>query len=62
LHVITKDQNRIGLVNGIDVSIHHADNSAWFCPVAFIFDERTGRMVNRWCPPRAARGLPMFSA
>jgi hypothetical protein len=37
------------LVNGNGVSIHHVVNSARFHPVAFIFDEWRGRMVNRWC-------------
>jgi hypothetical protein len=42
-------QNRIGLVNGIAVSIHHVVKCARFCPVAFIFGERRARMVNRLC-------------
>jgi hypothetical protein len=42
-----KIQNRIGLVNGIAVSIHHIVTCAWFCPVAFIFDEPGAPMVNR---------------
>jgi chemotaxis protein CheZ len=37
------------LVNRNGFSIHHLANSAWFCPVAFIFDERRARMVNRLC-------------
>jgi hypothetical protein len=43
------------LVNKNGFSIHHVANSAWFCPVAFIFGERRGRMVNRWCVTVAAR-------
>jgi hypothetical protein len=45
--VNNKIQNRIGLVNGIAVSIHHDIRRAWFCPVAFIFDELGPPMVNR---------------
>jgi hypothetical protein len=41
------------LVNETGVSIHHVVNAARFFPVAFIFDERTAAMVNRWF---AARG------
>jgi len=36
------------LVNGFAVSIHHDASDAPFFPVSFIFDERRGRMVNRW--------------
>jgi hypothetical protein len=43
------------LVNKNGLSIHHAANSARFWPVAFIFGERRGRMVNRWCAAIAAR-------
>jgi hypothetical protein len=35
-----KVQNRIGLVNGIGVSIHHIGSRPRFHAVAFIFDER----------------------
>jgi aspartate 1-decarboxylase len=59
LHATTRNQNLIGLVNGIAVSIHHVANSARFCRVAFIFGEQASRMVNRWCP--AARQA-MFPA
>ena len=41
------NENLIGLVNGSGVSIHHLGNRAWICPVAFIFGECAGRMVNR---------------
>ncbi|WP_162240495.1 hypothetical protein [Bradyrhizobium viridifuturi] len=41
------NENRIGLVNGSAVSIHHVGNAARFCPVAFILRERRGNMVNR---------------
>jgi len=41
-------QNRIGLVNGIAVSIHHVVKFARFHRVAFILSEWKGRMVNRW--------------
>jgi hypothetical protein len=37
------------LVNRNGFSIHHVVNPARFHPVAFIFDERWERMVNRWC-------------
>src|SRR5262245_16291458 len=47
------NENLIGLVNGIGVLIHHDGRAGWFCPVAFIFGERTGLMVNRWFAPRA---------
>jgi hypothetical protein len=36
------------LVNRNGFPIHHVANSARFYPVAFIFNERRGRMVNRW--------------
>jgi hypothetical protein len=36
----SKSENRIGLVNGIAVSIHHVVKCARFCPVAFIFGEQ----------------------
>jgi chemotaxis protein CheZ len=49
LHAITTNQKLIGLVNRNGVWIHHVANSAPFCPVAFIFDERGVAMVNRWC-------------
>jgi hypothetical protein len=42
-----KIENRIGLVNGIGVSIHHVVNRPRFRAVAFIFDKREMRMVNR---------------
>jgi hypothetical protein len=35
------------LVNGNAVLIHHVVRRAWFCPVAFIFDEFGAAMVNR---------------
>jgi hypothetical protein len=50
-----KSENRIGLVNEIAVSIHHVVKSARFYPVAFIFDERRQRMVNRWYAALKAR-------
>jgi hypothetical protein len=43
----TTNENLIGLVNGIGVSIHHVGDAARFCPVAFIFGECASRMVNR---------------
>jgi hypothetical protein len=43
------------LVNKNGFSIHHVVNSARFHPIAFIFDERRRRMVNRWCAAVAAR-------
>jgi chemotaxis protein CheZ len=43
------------LVNGNGLSIHHVVNSARFHPVAFIFDERRRRMVNRWCAAAISR-------
>jgi len=43
------------LVNRNGFWIHHVANSARFHPVAFIFDERRARMVNRWLWRRAAR-------
>jgi len=46
---VNKIQNRLGLVNEKHFSIHHARNSGRICPAAFIFDEDTRRMVNRWC-------------
>jgi hypothetical protein len=42
-------QNRIGLVNESAVSIHHLAKQARIFGLAFIFDEREARMVNRWC-------------
>jgi len=48
LQAITRDQNRIGLVNGIAVSIHHVVSCARIFPVAFILDERAADMVNPW--------------
>jgi hypothetical protein len=62
LHAITRNQNLIGLVNGIGVSIHHVANRLRFCPVAFIFDEQADRMVNRWCAAGALRCQAMFPA
>jgi hypothetical protein len=47
--VVNKIQNRLGLVNGNRVSIHHAQKRTWIWPVAFILDERRRRMVKRWC-------------
>jgi len=41
-----KIENRIGLVNGIAVSIHQAVRWRAILPVAFILDERRGVMVN----------------
>jgi hypothetical protein len=43
-----KIENLIGLVNRIGVSIHHVVKCARFSKVAFIFGERSERMVNRW--------------
>jgi hypothetical protein len=42
-------QNRIGLVNESGVSIHHPGKRPLIFRLAFIFDERAGAMVNRWC-------------
>jgi len=39
-------ENRIGLVNGIAVSIHQALRSRPILPTAFILGERDGVMVN----------------
>jgi len=50
---LAKGKNRIGLVNGIAVSIHHVAKPVRFCPVAFIFNEWEPRMVNRWCARNA---------
>jgi hypothetical protein len=36
------------LVNKGGVSIHHIIKPALFSAVAFIFNEHTARMVNRW--------------
>jgi hypothetical protein len=41
-----KIENRIGLVNGIAVSIHQAIGSRAILPIAFILSERGGVMVN----------------
>jgi len=46
---LTKDQNRIGLVNDTAVWIHHVTNEAPFLLSAFIFDERRVALVNQWC-------------
>jgi hypothetical protein len=46
LQAINRDQNRIGLVNGIAVSIHHVVKCPRICPVAFILRERAADMVN----------------
>jgi hypothetical protein len=62
LHAINKDQNLIGLVNGIGVSIHHVGKAARFCRVAFIFGECVSYMVNRWYAESAARRPAMFPA
>jgi hypothetical protein len=43
------------LVNKTGVLIHHVVKALWFFPVAFIFDERRGRMVNRWFAQGASR-------
>jgi hypothetical protein len=40
LHATNRGQNRIGLVNGNGVWIHHVESRAGFCPAAFIFSER----------------------
>jgi hypothetical protein len=40
LHAINTNQNLIGLVNRIGVSIHHVADRALICPVAFILRER----------------------
>jgi hypothetical protein len=45
--VVNKIQNRLGLVNGRAVSIHHAGHGARIWPSAFIFDERRRALVNR---------------
>jgi hypothetical protein len=51
-----KIENRIGLVNGIGVSIHHVVSCPRFRAAAFIFGERKRRMVNRkLCPARMLR-------
>jgi hypothetical protein len=42
------------LVNKTGISIHHVVKPALFFPVAFIFDERSALMVNRWCRSTAA--------
>ena len=47
--MVNKEQKRIGLVNENGVSIHHIEDRPRNCPVAFIFDERCGPMVNRRC-------------
>jgi hypothetical protein len=39
---------RVGLVNRTGVLIHHVVKASLFFPVAFIFNERGGIMVNRW--------------
>jgi hypothetical protein len=58
LRAINTNENLIGLVNENGVSIHHVVSRARICPVAFILNERTSLMVNRWCaaggkaPPR----------
>jgi hypothetical protein len=39
------------LVNETRVSIHHIVKPALFFAVAFIFNERAARMVNRWFAP-----------
>ena len=41
------NQNRIGLVNGIDVSIHHVAAGALIWRLAFILRERAKLMVNQ---------------
>jgi hypothetical protein len=41
------NENRIGLVNGAAVSIHHVGNAGRFSLTAFILRERRGDMVNR---------------
>jgi hypothetical protein len=56
---LAKSKNRIGLVNGIGVSIHHVVKSARFCRVAFIFGERARRMVNRWYAQPFAAQVPV---
>jgi hypothetical protein len=38
--VVNKIQNRLGLVNGRAVSIHHDGSRARICPVAFILAKR----------------------
>jgi hypothetical protein len=45
--VVNKIQNRLGLVNGWAVSIHHTGNRARIWPPAFIFDKRRRGLVNR---------------
>jgi hypothetical protein len=47
-HVVNKLQNRLGLVNGRAISIHHAGDRTRIWPPAFIFDERRWALVNRW--------------
>jgi hypothetical protein len=51
LHAINTNQNLIGLVNGIGVSIHHLGNGALIWPVAFILRERDALIVNHWYAP-----------
>jgi hypothetical protein len=48
------------LVNGIAVSIHQAARMTLFWFVAFIFDKRRRRMVNRAFPARRDRTIARF--
>jgi len=43
----TTNENLIGLVNGIGVSIHHAARAALIWRLTLFFGERARRMVNR---------------
>jgi hypothetical protein len=45
--VVNKIENRLGLVNGKRVLIHHDGYRGADLPVAFIFDECRRTMVNR---------------
>ncbi|GCC49428.1 hypothetical protein chiPu_0033523, partial [Chiloscyllium punctatum] len=55
------NENRIGLVNGSAVSIHHVDNAARFCRVAFILRERRSVMVNRQTDCSEGAGMKIMS-
>jgi hypothetical protein len=61
LDLTNKNQNRVGLVNRNGISIHHVGVSARFYPLAFIFDERGARMVNRWCVRQRAGSAGFFA-
>jgi hypothetical protein len=44
----TTNENLIGLVNGIGVSIHHVGRGLLFWRLTFTIGERAGLMVNRF--------------